>query len=220
MSIYSQIYYKLCEDRKQHINKYAHGSGIHKHHIVPKHCGGSDDSSNLTYLTVREHIIAHFLLWKMFKNTNDLRSMKMLGANLSVHHRRIIGLWCKDNNIGIHGASLEDREIWRSRGIETQKNMPNSWYFWSTPEGRKKRASIGGKIGGKKQHIENIGIFDPSVRLQNASLGGKSHVGKVWINKDGKNTRIFKSELSRYLHEGWVEGVRQRNPKRSSDNVF
>jgi len=36
----------------------------HKHHIIPKHMGGSDDSSNLIELTVEEHAEAHKKLYE------------------------------------------------------------------------------------------------------------------------------------------------------------
>lgn len=36
----------------------------HKHHIVPKHQGGTDDKSNLIELTVEEHAEAHRLLYE------------------------------------------------------------------------------------------------------------------------------------------------------------
>ncbi len=39
-----------------------------RHHIIPKSLGGTDDSSNLVKLTLREHYIAHRLLVKMYKN--------------------------------------------------------------------------------------------------------------------------------------------------------
>lgn len=35
------------------------------HHIVPKCMGGSDEESNLVYLTASEHYVAHQLLAKM-----------------------------------------------------------------------------------------------------------------------------------------------------------
>jgi hypothetical protein len=38
------------------------------HHIIPKSMGGSDESDNITYLTAREHYLAHFLLWKIHNN--------------------------------------------------------------------------------------------------------------------------------------------------------
>tara|TARA_R110000868_G_scaffold118360_1_gene313943 strand:+ start:46 stop:558 length:513 start_codon:yes stop_codon:yes gene_type:complete len=36
----------------------------HKHHIIPKHMGGTNDPSNLIELTVEEHGNAHKLLWE------------------------------------------------------------------------------------------------------------------------------------------------------------
>lgn len=38
------------------------------HHIVPKSMGGSDDLENLVDLTPRLHYIAHYMLWKAFRN--------------------------------------------------------------------------------------------------------------------------------------------------------
>ena len=36
----------------------------HKHHIIPKHMGGTDDPSNIVELTVEEHAEAHRLLYE------------------------------------------------------------------------------------------------------------------------------------------------------------
>ena len=38
----------------------------HKHHIIPKHMGGTNDPSNLIELTVEEHAEAHKLLWEQY----------------------------------------------------------------------------------------------------------------------------------------------------------
>lgn len=37
-----------------------------KHHILPRSLGGSDDPSNIICLTVRQHYIAHWMLWKAY----------------------------------------------------------------------------------------------------------------------------------------------------------
>lgn len=38
---------------------------VEQHHILPKTLGGSDDRSNLVFLTAREHFLAHMLLAKI-----------------------------------------------------------------------------------------------------------------------------------------------------------
>ena len=43
----------------------------HLHHIVPKHIGGTDDSSNLVRLTVEEHAEAHRLLYEKYGRWQD-----------------------------------------------------------------------------------------------------------------------------------------------------
>ena len=43
----------------------------HKHHIVPKHMGGTDDPSNLIELTVEEHAEAHRKLYEQHGKWQD-----------------------------------------------------------------------------------------------------------------------------------------------------
>lgn len=154
----TNIYNQLCQSRKSNKILYKKGSGLHEHHILPRHSGGLDDDENYTYLTVREHIIAHYLLWRINKNPQDLRSMKMLGANLSVAYRRTIGLWCVENKIGVHSDlyTKEERRKWSLKGLETQKESgsKDSFYYWSTIEGQTERASMGGKAGAASQIAE------------------------------------------------------------------
>lgn len=206
MSFYLNIYNKLCESRKSNKILWKPKSDIHRHHITPKHSFGKDINDNYTYLTVREHIIAHFLLWKIYKNPNDLRSMKMLNVKLTYEHRKIIGIFCRDNKIGFHKCTKEERKLWNSKGLETQKTIHNSWYFWSTLEGRKLRASKGGKIGGKVQKEYKQGIHDPNNFKKYASLGGKSIKGMICVTNGLHRTRIKPEMLNTYLSKGYKKG--------------
>lgn len=43
----------------------------HKHHIVPRHVGGTDDSSNLILLTIEEHAEAHRILYETYGRWQD-----------------------------------------------------------------------------------------------------------------------------------------------------
>ena len=44
---------------------------IHKHHIIPKHAGGTDDPSNIIELTVEEHALAHKELYEKYGKMED-----------------------------------------------------------------------------------------------------------------------------------------------------
>lgn len=209
MSIYANVYYNLCNSKVNHLNEWKiKGSGLHRHHIIPKHSGGLDTEDNYTYLTVREHIIAHFLLWKMHRNPNDLRAIKMLGANLTVEYRRTVGLYCRDNKIGFHGATTEQRQEWQRSGIKSQKESgdSNSFYYWSTIEGRNKRAAMGGSIGAASQINSKTGIHDPANFIKNARLGGKATKGMICVTNGTHRTRIRPEKLEDYLARGYQRG--------------
>lgn len=43
----------------------------HKHHIIPKHMGGTDDPENLIELTIEEHAEAHRELYEKYSKWQD-----------------------------------------------------------------------------------------------------------------------------------------------------
>ena len=55
----------------------------HKHHIIPKHMGGSDDPSNLVELTVEEHAEAHRILFEKYGRWEDELAWKGLSEQIS-----------------------------------------------------------------------------------------------------------------------------------------
>jgi hypothetical protein len=208
-NIYSRIYSNLCSKGKLLKEHYVKGSNLHRHHIIPRHTGGLDEDDNYTYLTVREHIIAHFLLWKIHKNVNDLRSMYMLGANLTYEQRRIVGLWCKENKIGWFCPEVQ--KIARKNAMKKQKEMNSkqTFYYWSTPDGRKERASLGGKASILSGNNHEWAYWaSEEGRLERASLGGKSHKGKRCMYKPGDNSfkRVKPEDIDTYLKNGYIFG--------------
>lgn len=44
---------------------------MHRHHIIPKHQGGSDEESNIELLTESEHALAHKKLYEQFGKWED-----------------------------------------------------------------------------------------------------------------------------------------------------
>lgn len=60
---YSKVYFSTIEKAVQRGWKKAQGR--ERHHIIPQSLGGSNDKSNLVYLSCREHFLCHWLLVKM-----------------------------------------------------------------------------------------------------------------------------------------------------------
>ena len=201
--MYLSVYHNLCNNRKSFSESYKPGSGLHKHHIIPKHSGGLDVAENFTYLTTREHIIAHFLLYKIHKNPNDLRAMKMLGANLTVSQRKVTGEFCRDNNIGFHGATKEEKYHWRKLGIKSQFENKIGIH---DPTMKSEYASLGGKASYDSGNNEKFLYWASNEgRSKRASKGGKAHKGKIWITRGNERTRIFPQDLSFYIEHGWIK---------------
>lgn len=45
--------------------------GFEVHHIIPRFDGGTNEKSNLVLLTTKEHVIAHWLRWKVLNKSQD-----------------------------------------------------------------------------------------------------------------------------------------------------
>lgn len=205
MNISSLIYHNLCESRKSRKANYKRGSRLHCHHIIPIHMKGDDTDANFTYLTKREHQIAHYLLWRIHNNVNDLRSFHMLGGNLTIEMRKIIGHWCFENKIGMFAPSLENKKKeWRQKGIHTQiKNKVGIF----DPSKMSYHASLGGKASIKTNKAFTY-WFSKEGRKERSSLGGKSLEGRKSMHKPGDKTftRVLSENIQDRLNEGYIFG--------------
>lgn len=156
----------------------------HKHHIIPKHMGGTDDESNLIELTVEEHAQAHKFLYELHGKKEDLcayymlsgrnqdpgfvRMRASLGGKASQEKRKSLGL-----KVGF--ANMDDNERFEasSKGGKIQGKI-------NTESGHMKRIQSlsdvveSGKKGGKRTIELGIGAFgNTEERLKSASMGGK-----------------------------------------------
>jgi hypothetical protein len=97
-----------------------------KHHIVPKHMGGSDDKSNIVELTVEEHADAHRKLYEEHGHLQDKLAWKEL-----------LGL-------------ISTAEIVRTLQSEGMKGSKNPMYGKPAPNRGIKRPGVGGRKKGTK----------------------------------------------------------------------
>lgn len=160
----------------------------HKHHIIPKHMGGTDSPENLIELTVAEHAAAHLRLYEEHGKKEDLCAYYMLsGKNQSpefVKLRGQIGAQASLNarikngtaHLPFFGADLSNErkhEICSKGGkIQGPKNADSGHIQKIQKMGDVVAA---GKKGGAATIARGKGAFaDPVERLKSASKGGKT----------------------------------------------
>ena len=54
---------------------------LHRHHIIPRHAGGTDDPSNIVLLTTEEHAEAHRKLFEQFGRWQDKKAWLFLSGS-------------------------------------------------------------------------------------------------------------------------------------------
>ena len=129
---------------------------LHKHHIIPKHMGGSDDPSNIIELSVTEHAKAHYELYEKFGKKEDLCAYHMLSGNFEEFrhvYATLGGIACQEQRkqagLNVLGISQDEYDA-----------------------NKKKWSSMGGIIGGKTNalsgHMRNISLaLTPEERSEN-----------------------------------------------------
>ena len=107
----------------------------HKHHIIPKHAGGTDDPSNLVELTVAEHAEAHRALYEKHGKKEDWLAWKGLAGEIG--KEEIIYELRKANfkKAGeVHREKLKDPEYrakWRQAQIDAGVGEIGVWGKWN-----------------------------------------------------------------------------------------
>ena len=81
MSIYKRIYDNLVYSHQGLKEEWEPvGSGLVRYRILPGHQGGTYIEDNCSYLNHREHISAHWLLWKLHGNHGDYKAWRCMSG--------------------------------------------------------------------------------------------------------------------------------------------
>jgi hypothetical protein len=136
----------------------------HKHHIIPRHMGGTNDRSNLIELTVEEHAEAHRLLYKQHGLLQDKLA------------------W-----LGLQGL-ISGAEILHTLQPEGMKGSKNPMYGKPAPRRGVKRPGIGGRKKGTKWSEAERALQQSLRDTDNF----KSKMAAVYSNSD-RNSKISKN---------------------------
>ena len=136
----------------------------HKHHIIPKHAGGTDQPSNLTELTIPEHAEAHRVLYEKYGRWEDRLAWR-----------------------GLSGMICKEQIIW-----EIYKNRTPAMLGKKQSEYQKLRTSMANK--GRKLTEEHKAKINPTGRKQPQSQKDKvaAALSREYIITDpnGNDSRI------------------------------
>lgn len=163
---------------------------IHKHHIIPKHMGGSDDPSNLICLTVEEHAEEHRKLWEKYGHWQDKIAWKTLSGQISIQEAKMLML--KENNPmhkpevleKMSGQNHWSKRLGKTHNIFKQNPMHNPEVIekmsgdkhWSKRPGNVHNAKVNHPKGSSKK----IMIFDKIYNsLKEASIALNMDVRKI-----------------------------------------
>lgn len=140
----------------------------HKHHIIPKHMGGSNDSSNIIELSVEEHAEAHRILFEKHGYIQDYIAWK--GLTGCITKEQIIKEISSVNGKKRKGCKRPDVSL---RNIKTNsENNPAK-----RPEVKEKLSIL---KTGKNNHFYGVkGESHPRYGKQGAAAGKKWYYDSI-----------------------------------------
>ena len=156
---------------------------IHKHHIVPKHRGGSDEPSNIVEVSVNQHIMFHFCEYQLHGNIRDKVAYKGLSG-------------CDDERTDLLREMSKNR-MWITDGVNNKMidkldKIPSGWYNGVT---RDKKWG-GGAPKGYKQSPEHI-------KKRTEKAGQTKSKEFIVIPPDGE-PYIYKGKRNFCREMGWA----------------
>jgi hypothetical protein len=172
--------------RKHGISKRPIGiEGYERHHIIPKSMGGSNSAENLVYLTGRQHVLAHWLLFKIHRNAEMAMAFFIMRANKSNYE--MLPTQNKASDSAMQRFGMMTKAVKTPLGIfvsyrdaATAHNIPESTFqgilragtpgFTDLGSLRKIAAAAGGEHGMSRRVKTPLGFF-PYVGAASAAHG-------------------------------------------------
>lgn len=90
----------------------------HRHHVVPKHAGGTDDPSNIVLLTIEEHAAAHKLLYEQYGRWQDKFAWLLLSGLVTKDELRHEMAQRRRTELQLDAAWLKEVAERRSQGVK------------------------------------------------------------------------------------------------------
>jgi rubrerythrin len=199
---YSKVYFSTIEKAVQRGWKKARGR--ERHHIIPQSLGGSNDKSNLVYLSCREHFLCHWLLVKMTQGESYHKMVyALMGMRAENEHQeryqtiftaRVYEKY-RIEHAEYHSKLMKSKNLvpWNKGGVEItdehRENLRNAALTRNIDpvkqaEGQRKRLE---KIIGQKRTDETKRLM--SLASKGIPKGPQSDEHKLAISLGGKGIK-------------------------------
>lgn len=197
---YEKIYDKLISTRlllkETRVVEKNSGYYFELHHILPKCKGGDNSKNNLVLLTPREHFLAHWLLWLIFKDRQMALAFHKMLSNNNRQDRRFSS---KDYE--------KAREAYRKTNIGNTYGKGNKGRIISEEQRKNHSIIMKGKFNGEdnpffgKKHSDETkkALSDKRKNMKNEEI--YNYKGYKLIYKNGDYICRFKTvkEVSEFI---------------------
>lgn len=194
---YRKHYENLVNTRKSLHRNRSDEEQYECHHITPRSMGGDNKNSNLVLLTPREHLLAHWLLWRIHQNAVMARAFFAM---------------CKFRNRSRKKCRISGRAYQEARLAYLEKRRPSIVASNKKRKGGTHRGKYAVTV--KKDTtilLENVQIVRAFELLTSMGIPQKGLWNAVKDNKlEGFDIQVLKLERISGEHEyGYVKKTRK-----------
>ena len=156
----------------------------HRHHIVPKHAGGSDDPSNLVEVTVEEHANLHLALYLEHGRWQDWIAFNMLSGVSDDSE------WARRESARLYMTNRVVTTETRAKMSASRRGICNM-----TPEGRSRYSE-------KIAEVHKLGTYKDNATFHwRLTFKDGAVVEVANLNKYCKENGMYSSYLSELCHK-------------------
>lgn len=203
---YSNIYNQL-------INKALIRGKVYpaeRHHILPKSMGGKDRKGNIVYFTPHEHLVAHILLWKIYRNKSMSHALWMMchtrdGIRVNGRQYEILRLeHSKNISESLKGRTLseETKEKLRQANLGKKHSEESCKKMSASQLGRKHSEETKKKMAESSRHTAMSGEHKEKLR--------RIHTSRVVSEETKEKLREYKGERSSFYGKHHTEETKKR----------
>jgi hypothetical protein len=182
-SKYERWYYNIIKNAKCQIRFKGDGNYYERHHIIPKSLGGKNVKTNLVFLTYREHVLCHWLLYKFTEGEDKSKMAYAFWAMCQLKNDR-------------HQRKVTPLRILEAARVAHIKELSKK----VSGQGNPMYGSEGGFLGKKhsKEHIKKIsGEGNPMFGKTHSKVSRK----KISNAIKGKKRKPFTEETKLKMSE-------------------